>query len=801
MPFLFETLIPALESPQGGAFYALIVLAVLSSASLLLHNRARPAKLDRRVNIGLGVLMGLRLIELPVFLQAWLGEPMAIRAQAPLERGILLASLVVLAWLWARPNGESRGKQVLFAAELIGALAVTAILFYLWQDNALGATFNYSDLDYGWGMASLLVIILGGSQILSSSQPKRLGLLHMGILFIGQALHIFLAEPFGNMPLLVQAANLIGLPLLFMLEAPKQQMTAARVNNEPQESFAAFEEAGEPAFSMPAFFDLEEPAGAGLAQASGEPTRHPAEELARETAEELGADLCILATLNEAQMQLELEYGYNLLRSAPVEMARIPLREVPRLTSSLKRDRILRLPAEPRLSELAAISQALRLSFPGNLLAAPFGQPRDLRRWAVLLLSLEQPWELEDEVALEQRLANLGSRLSEALGVRDEPVAAPVATVAQEELERTRQEVEELAAENERYRQDVERLLAHIDELSQAQPIDNAPVAADAQNELVQALQLENGRLKSAIASLEASNKSVVQPGSIDASQAKAELRLALEELASLQARLDAAQQAVLEGNNSSPQGNKIDSDQVEVIASIAQELRQPLSSILGYTDLLLGESVGILGALQRKFLERVRNSTERMNTLIDDLIRIAELDRTGYSVTRSAVDLSAVIDDAIGQLRAQLQEKRISLRVDLPRQLPELNTDKDALQQILYHLLQNADAATPADGAITLRAFVEEQPELGEFVLIQVSDTGSGIPEEDLPRVFSRLYRSSNPVIQGVGDTGVGLTIAETLTQALGGRIWVESSAGMGATFSVLLPLKQEEAPQLGNI
>jgi signal transduction histidine kinase len=277
----------------------------------------------------------------------------------------------------------------------------------------------------------------------------------------------------------------------------------------------------------------------------------------------------------------------------------------------------------------------------------------------------------------------------------------------------------------------------------------------------------------------------------LQAEQAKEELRLAMEEVAGLQARLDAAQQAMLDAGVQEKGNGKVSASQVELIASIAQELRQPLSSVMGYTDLLLGESVGILGALQRKFLERVRNSTERMNKLIDDLIRIAHLDSSGSVVTRKPVDLNSVIDDAIGLLRTQLQEKRIALRVDLPRQMPQLNTDRDALQQILYHLLQNADAATPAQGAITLRALAEEQAELGEYVLIQVSDSGGGIPEEDLARVFSRVYRTTNPVIQGVGDTGVGLTIAETLTQALGGRIWVESETGVGATFSVLLPMQ----------
>jgi two-component system phosphate regulon sensor histidine kinase PhoR len=80
---------------------------------------------------------------------------------------------------------------------------------------------------------------------------------------------------------------------------------------------------------------------------------------------------------------------------------------------------------------------------------------------------------------------------------------------------------------------------------------------------------------------------------------------------------------------------------------------------------------------------------------------------------------------------------------------------------------------------------------------MIQVTDSGGGIPEEDLPRVFTRLYRADNVLIQGVGDTGVGLSIAKTLTEAQHGRIWVESEAGVGATFNVLLPIVKETADQ----
>lgn len=787
---LWEQWAPALESAVGNTFYALLALLLLSAASLRLQNRARPNKLDQRLNVALLVLMGLRLIELPVFIQAWLGEPAAQHAQAPLERGILLISVVILAWLWARPNGDGRGRQALFSLELIAALITAALLFYLWQLQPTEPTFNYSNLDYAWSAAALVAILLGLAQIFTSPARPVAGLVQLGVVLAGQVAHLFLAEPFGNMPLAAEFAQLIALLFLFGLPVMFTKREA-KAKQESALTVTPVEIEGE----MPAFFDLEDLdqdfSSPAMAAKSG--PLQPAEELAKQIAEKLHANLVLLATMNDAQKQLELQYGYNLLRSAPIEAARIPLREMPRVASALQRNRSLRLTAEPRLAELAVLSQALRLSFPGHLLVAPFTYTQDLRRWAILLINIERPWQLEDEVELEKTTATLGSQLALALGV-SEKASAAVELVApvKAELGEAREQLEKLASENLRYREDIDRLLAHIDELQTAQSAANGLTVAES-GDVVAALQKENEKLKTALASLESSGGRTVRPMSIEASQAKEELRLAMQEVAGLQAKLDAAQQAMLESGEQQP-GVKIPAEQVELVASIAQELRQPLSSILGYTDLLLGESVGILGALQRKFLERVRSSTERMNKLIDDLIRIAELDRSGYNVLRKPVDLSAVFDDAIGQLRGQLQEKRITLRVDLPRQMPQLNTDRDALQQILYHLLQNADAATPAEGSITLRAVVEEQSSLGEFVLIQVSDTGGGIPDEDLPRVFSRVYRATNPVIQGVGDSGVGLSIAETLTLALGGRIWVESESGTGATFSVLLPLEQAQ-------
>jgi signal transduction histidine kinase len=269
--------------------------------------------------------------------------------------------------------------------------------------------------------------------------------------------------------------------------------------------------------------------------------------------------------------------------------------------------------------------------------------------------------------------------------------------------------------------------------------------------------------------------------------KSEAQLKATLADLARLQNQLAESQQRVTE-LETRPSGDRRRKEQAEVIASISQELRQPMSSIIGYTDLLLGESVGILGALQRKFVERIKASTERIGGLINDLIQLSTLEVGLTELKPEAMDLNLIIDNALAYTSSQVREKKIAIHLDLPRNLAAVNADREALQQILIHLLQNAGTASPMEGTVALKVMTS-MDEGRPYVMIQVTDSGGGIPEEDLPRVFTRLFRADNVLIQGVGDTGVGLSIAKTLTEAQNGRIWVESQPGVGATFSVLLP------------
>jgi signal transduction histidine kinase len=337
-------------------------------------------------------------------------------------------------------------------------------------------------------------------------------------------------------------------------------------------------------------------------------------------------------------------------------------------------------------------------------------------------------------------------------------------------------------SELERHAQDLTRQLeAARAELQKQATTDVASLRAalEESQRVVEQLQVENSEL--------IANKSVSSSISSSTAQVERELRGALQEIARLQNQMAdvniKAHQMALE------QIHIKDPEEAEVITSISQELRQPLSSIIGYTDLLLGESVGILGALQRKFVERIKASTERLNSLADDMIRIAMRQTEAADLKIESIDLNEIIDHAMSYTSMQVREKNISLHLDLPKKMPTIQADRKALQQILIHLLQNAGAATPYEGTMTLKAQTQTESGL-EYMLVQVTDSGVGIPTDDLGRVFTRLYRADSVLIQGVGDTGVGLSIAKTLTEAHGGRIWVDSKVGAGSTFSVLLPI-----------
>jgi signal transduction histidine kinase len=235
-----------------------------------------------------------------------------------------------------------------------------------------------------------------------------------------------------------------------------------------------------------------------------------------------------------------------------------------------------------------------------------------------------------------------------------------------------------------------------------------------------------------------------------------------------------------------------------QFIASISQELRTPMTSIIGYTDLLLGESVGALGDMQHRFLQRIKANTERMGSMLNDLIGVSAIDAGQLKLQIEPLDITEIIEGTIIGARTQLEEKEIILEVDVDESLPLVEADINYTYQIMTNLLSNACKCSPVGGRISIRAMAYDRHEFGEsaigYVLVSITDSGGGIASEDQSKVFDRFYQAERPLIAGLGETGVGLSIVKALVDAHRGQIWVESEMGVGSTFNYILPIAKDE-------
>jgi signal transduction histidine kinase/GAF domain-containing protein len=237
-----------------------------------------------------------------------------------------------------------------------------------------------------------------------------------------------------------------------------------------------------------------------------------------------------------------------------------------------------------------------------------------------------------------------------------------------------------------------------------------------------------------------------------------------------------------------------------KVLVSLIQELRTPMTSIGGFTDLILGETLGILGVKQRDLLQRVQSNAERMGSLLEQILQLTAVQEPKTAPNEEMVNVREVLETAVNGVISHLRDKNLQLDLDIEQDLPALPISRSSLHQIFSNLLSNACLASGKNGRLTATAransISDNNSESIRFIQINISDSGSGIRQEDLPLVFTTHYEAERPLIAGLGDTGAGLSMAYELTNSHGGRLWVESELGDGTTFSVLFPIPSENAP-----
>jgi signal transduction histidine kinase len=231
-----------------------------------------------------------------------------------------------------------------------------------------------------------------------------------------------------------------------------------------------------------------------------------------------------------------------------------------------------------------------------------------------------------------------------------------------------------------------------------------------------------------------------------------------------------------------------------EFVSFVSHELKTPMTSIKGFTDLLSAGVVGPINDAQSNFLSTIRSNVDRMATLVSDLADVSRIETGRLHLDFSAVDLQEVVEEVVRSVRRQLEEKEQSLTLNLPESLPPGWGDRTRLIQILTNLLVNAHKYSPPNSAISLHAEAMENKwdaaGARRVLHLSIKDNGYGINEEDQRKIFQKFFRSEDQKIRDTAGTGLGLNITKTLVEMQGGKIWFDTEYRKGTTFHFTVPV-----------
>ncbi|HXX07002.1 MAG TPA: ATP-binding protein [Pseudolabrys sp.] len=224
-----------------------------------------------------------------------------------------------------------------------------------------------------------------------------------------------------------------------------------------------------------------------------------------------------------------------------------------------------------------------------------------------------------------------------------------------------------------------------------------------------------------------------------------------------------------------------------QFLANMSHELRTPLNAILGYTELIIDKVYGDIPAKALATLDRVQANGKHLLGLINDVLDLSKIEAGQLNLTLADYSVKDVVYNVFGAVESLANNKKIQLKVDMASELPPAHGDERRLTQVLFNLVGNAIKFTDS-GEVAIKA-----SSTNGSVTIAVRDTGPGISEADQAKIFEEFQQADSSTTKEKGGTGLGLAIAKRIVEMHGGRLWVESQPGHGATFSFMVPVKVE--------
>jgi two-component system phosphate regulon sensor histidine kinase PhoR len=222
-----------------------------------------------------------------------------------------------------------------------------------------------------------------------------------------------------------------------------------------------------------------------------------------------------------------------------------------------------------------------------------------------------------------------------------------------------------------------------------------------------------------------------------------------------------------------------------DFISNISHELRTPIASVKAIAE-TLNEGASADPSVAKDFLNKINAEADRLAQMVQELSELSRIESGEAPLQKRLFNISDAIVRAVDRLRPQVDRAGLHIQTDFAANLPKVLADEDRIEQVLVNIIHNAIKFTQASGKINISAKRDNNN-----IMVSISDTGIGIPADDLPRIFERFYKADKS--RSGGGTGLGLAIAKRIVEAHGGKIWAESIEGKGATFTFTLSAAQK--------
>lgn len=668
-----------------------------------------------------------------------------------LDRLVLLTSILLLIWA-ALTYGAQHALDtpaLVFTSLLIVAAVVNILL-----RPPTGTSFNSTLPDALWAVAGLL-LTLSGSMLVAIRRPRAYGFTLTALLFTlaGYVLHFIVGPPTAGLQGFVRWGTLFAYPFFAIAAIQQMQPTDFRPSTPHERAREP-----EPTTHHVDVGGLAELAGLGHVRGLPDLSAQVVQAIARA----MKIEYCLLLSLPDSRGDFSLATGYDLIQENHI--AGIPLNRAacPLLGEALVQSQELSLPPNGQTPDVAVLKKLLDLKGDGPVHLIPLKGPSNLLGGLLVLSPYARQAFSADEL---NTLRSIATHLSIHIeSIQNAGLIDEIASAVEEEPPEPRTQLQKRVFELEQ-----ENLTLH-EELSKT-TLEGMQDRVRQMKALTEQYEVAQETIHGLEMQLETIS---TEPANQEPPTPEYDFQLILGELAEARSRIQE-----LEKESALP------APDVETLARLADDLKKPLTSIRGYVNVLLSESVGGLSTMQRKFLERILDRLERMRFNLKDLVGVAELGTGSLSLEPGLINPLPCLQTALRQIEQRRKSKNLLLRKHIPERLPDILADEDAFTQVLIHFLENAVIVSPEDNVIELQAVVAAR----EFILL-ISDRGGGIPQERIPELLAQDLHTLHDPIPGLSREGTGLSIAQALLRAMKAKLDVQVEPGIGTTYRLIFPI-----------